>query len=197
MPFKFLHLLLPAMFLKFSVDGEDGGGAPVDPKPAKPSVESFSREYVQELRHENASYRTKAAEEARKSAEADERVKQVQLEADTKVTAATTSANERIIRAELKAAALKAGMVDMDGLKLADLSTIKLSEAGEVEGAEKLMEEMKKAKPYLFGTTTTTTSTQSAPRAADSKQKLATEMTAEEYAEQRANIRRGILPKFV
>ena len=166
MPFKFLKLLLPVMFLKFSVDGEDGVASPPENKTTKTSVESFSREYVQELRHENASYRTKAAEETRKSAEADERVKQIQLEADTKVTAATSSANERIIRAELKASALKAGMVDMDGLKLADLSSIKLNESGEVEGAEQLMEEMKKAKPYLFGTTTTTTSTLAAPKAA-------------------------------
>ena len=30
-------------------------------------------------------------------------------------------------------------MIDLDGLKLADLSSVKLTEAGEVEGAEALM----------------------------------------------------------
>ena len=73
--------------------------------------------------------------------------------------AAQTAADQRIIRAELKAEALKAGMVDLDGLKLADLSKVKLNDAGEVEGADALMTELKKSKPYLFGTPGTTSNT--------------------------------------
>ena len=198
MPFKFLKFVLPMMFLKFSVEGDDGGGSPPpETKPTKPQIESFSREYVQELRHENASYRTKAAEESRKAAEAEERATKALEEATGKITAATTQANERIIRAELKASAIKAGMVDLDGLKLADLSTVKLNDAGEVEGAETLMEEMKKAKPYLFGTTISTTNTGTPPKRDEGKPKLATEMTKEEYAAAKENIKNGKFPVAV
>lgn len=161
-----------------------------------PEPQTFSREYVQELRHESAAQRTarKAADEKVEAAEA--AVKKASEEADAKITAATTAANERIIRAELKAEAIKAGMVDLDGLKLADLSTVKLNDKGEVEGADALMTELKKAKPYLFGATQNTSNPAgNPPKPGDTKPKLATEMTAAEYAEQRANIRRGIFPK--
>lgn len=195
MPSKLLKLILPLAFMKFSVDEPDGGGAApaVPATTAKP--ETFTREYVAELRHENASYRTKATEEAKKATDAETRALQIATDSEAKILASTNTANERIIRAELKAEALKAGMVDLDGLKLADLSTVKLNEAGEVVGAEDLMKSLKEAKPYLFGTTITTSSTATIPKPQDGKIKLATEMTIDEYQKSRNDIRRGILPK--
>ena len=41
----------------------------------------------------------------------------------------------RLIHAELKAEAVRAGMIDLDGLKLIDFSEAKLNERGEVDGA--------------------------------------------------------------
>jgi hypothetical protein len=86
----------------------------------------------------------------------------------------------RLIRAELKAEAIRAGMIDMDGLKLVDLSNLKLRDDGEVEGAPALMAHLKKAKPWLFGATSSSSSATPPPAQAP-RQKLATEMTDAEY----------------
>lgn len=165
--------------------GGGGGGGTPPANPPKPEPEVFSREYVKELRHESASYRTKAQENERKAQEAEDRAKKAAEESEAKIKEATTAAEARIIRAELKAAALKAGMVDLDGLKLADLSKVKLGENGEVEGADALMEELKKAKPYLFGSASTSNPGNPPPKDPPTNKK-ATEMTAEEYAKAKA-----------
>lgn len=132
--------------------------APVHAAPAAPQEKTtFSLEYVQELRAENAKYRTTAKEKADAAEAEAAKALEAQKQADAKVQEATTKANERIIRAELKAEAIKAGMVDLDGLKLADLSSVKLDEKGEVIGAADLMKSLKESKPYLFGAVSSTT----------------------------------------
>ncbi len=149
-----------------------GGGAA--PKP--PEAETFSKDYVRELREENKGWRLKASEAETKKKEAEEAAAKAAKEADDKVKGATTAADQRVIRAELKAAALNAGMVDLDGLKLADMSTVKLNDAGEVEGADALMETMKKLKPYLFGAASSSTGKEP-PKPGDPTKKKASEMT--------------------
>src|SRR5580698_7042431 len=86
----------------------------------------------------------------------------------------------QLIRAELKAEAIRAGIVDLDGLKLVDPSEVKLSADGEVEGASALMARLKKAKPWLFSAASLS-STAMPPPAQVLRQKLATEMTDAEY----------------
>jgi hypothetical protein len=86
----------------------------------------------------------------------------------------------RLIRAEMKAEAIRAGMIDLDGLKLLDLSAVKLNERAEIEDAPGLMARFKKAKPWLFGTSSSSNPL-SAPLAQSPRQKHATEMTNEEY----------------
>jgi hypothetical protein len=164
-------------------DGGAGGGGGDGKKGAAP--ETFSREYVHELREENKSWRTKhqESETARKAAE--DAAKAAEKTGGDKVKEVQTAADQRVIRAELKAAAIKAGMVDLDGLKLADLSKVKLNDQGEVEGADELMDAMKKAKPYLFGAPSTG-NTQKPPKPGDQAPKLATTMTDAEYAAARA-----------
>jgi hypothetical protein len=95
--------------------------------------------------------------------------------------------NARLIQSELKVEAVRLGMVDLDGLKLLDLSTAKLTEDGEVEGAAQLMLQLKKAKPWLFGVMSSS-SPVSAPPAQPLRQKLATEMTDAEYRIARAAV---------
>lgn len=154
----------------------------VEQKPTPKEPETFSREYVTELRNENKTYRLKAQEEVKKAEAAAEAIANAKKEADERISKATEASNERIKRAELKAIAIKAGIVDLDGLKLADLSKVKLNDAGEVEGADALIDDLKKSKPYLFGTTTTS-STQEKPKP-DTKPKRVSEMTdAEREAE--------------
>jgi hypothetical protein len=95
----------------------------------------------------------------------------------------------RLVRAELKAEAVRAGMVDLDGLRLIDLPALKLNERGEVVGAATLMQELRKSKPWLFGAAAQSSSSPSnPPPASPSKQKLATEMTDAEYRIARAAI---------
>ncbi len=60
-------------------------------------------------------------------------------------------ANERLIRAELKAEAVRAGMIDLDGLKLIDLADVGLNQNGEVADAATIFAKLKRAKPWLFG----------------------------------------------
>jgi hypothetical protein len=91
----------------------------------------------------------------------------------------------RLIRAEMKAEAIRAGMIDLDGLNLLDLSAVNLNEKGEIEDASGLMARFKKAKPWLFGTPSSS-SPLTAPLALPPRQKLATEMTNAEYAVARA-----------
>jgi hypothetical protein len=164
--------------------------APRAAPPPPPEPEVFSKDYVRELRGENASYRTRATEAAQKAQEADERATKAEKDADEKITATQTAANERVIRAELRAVAVKAGMVDLDGLKLADMSTVKLDDNGEVEGADALMEALKKAKPYLFGATTTTTSTEPKPKPGDPEPLDAKKLTPEDYERQKRELLR-------
>lgn len=182
-------------------DPDPTGGAPSpgpapSPSPAAHEPATFSREYVTELRQESATQR-RARQEAEALAKThEETAKKAAAEAEAKIAAAQTAANERIIRAELKAEAIKAGMVDLDGLKLADLSKVKLNaETGEVEGAEALMTDLKKAKPFLFGAPANTSHAGTKPpKPGDPEVKDARTMSKEDYVKERDKIRRGELP---
>lgn len=199
-------------YSNFAFEAPDGA-APESPKGSVPLVKApelppskydadlpanqatFDRAYVDELRNENGTWRSKVVTErtARETAErerdeakkaATDAKKAADKEVTEKITAAEARANERIIRAELKLAAQKAGMIDMDGLKLADVSKVTLEEDGSVKGADELMVALKEAKPYLFGTVQKGTSNQMpAPKAGDTgAPKMAKDMTADERA---------------
>jgi hypothetical protein len=101
-------------------------------------------------------------------------------ELERRLAEVETQARDRIVRAELKAAAVRAGMVDLDGIKLLDADAIKLNAAGEIEGAAALMRELRRAKPWLFGgSSSSSTAAAPGPRAPESK--LATAMTFDEW----------------
>ncbi len=91
----------------------------------------------------------------------------------------------RIVHAELKAEAVRAGIVDPDGLKLLDTTNVKLNSNGEVDGAGGLIADLKKAKPWLFGVHSSS-STSAVPPAAPPTPKLATQMTEDEWRAARA-----------
>ncbi|MCM8735999.1 phage scaffolding protein [Azospirillum sp. A1-3] len=185
--------------------------APQPPAPPAPQLppepQTFSREYVSELRGENKTWRLKAqaAEEAAAKAKADADAataaakaaeEKAQADAAAARTAAEQAANDRIIRAELKAAAIKAGMVDLDGLKLADLSAVKLDDTGNVTGADEMLAALKESKPYLFSApqphSSNPTPPPPAPKPGDKK--LAKDMTPEEFQAARRAIAAGRMP---
>ena len=105
------------------------------------------------------------------------------LELQLATTLADTEA--RLVRAELKAEAIRAGMVDLDGLKLLDMTRLKLSKAGELEDASSIMSRLRQAKPWLFGAASSS-SQATPPPAQPPRKKLATEMTDAEYRTARA-----------
>jgi hypothetical protein len=87
-----------------------------------------------------------------------------------------SEAAEERVNAALKTAALRAGLVDMDWLKLVDTSKVTLGAYGEVKGADELVAGLKAAKPFLFG-------------------KRASEMTPQEAAAKLAELKRGPKPE--
>lgn len=181
---KLLSFLLGfSATFRLGVDGDDAGGN-ADPKPAP--KESFSREYVSELREENKSWRLKISERDTELSTLKAKVAELESGSKDALTKAEQAANDRVLRAELKAVAAKHGAVDVaDALKVLDLSGVKLDADGNLTGADELFEAAKKAKPYLFGTTSTS-STQKTPPAGDPKPVDVRKVDDKEYAAQKA-----------
>jgi hypothetical protein len=95
---------------------------------------------------------------------------------DAEVLSAT-----RLRQAELKAEAMRAGIIDLDGLKLLDAS---------VQGeADAVIGKLRRDKPWLFGAAGSA-SAASPPQAAPMKRKMATEMSIEEWRAARAELLR-------
>jgi hypothetical protein len=93
----------------------------------------------------------------------------------------------RVMLSELKVEAVRAGMVDLDGLTFLDLSQVHLRDDGTLSGGPEVIAQLRRAKPWLFSTVSSS-SVASVPPSKPGRQKLATEMTDAEYRIARANI---------
>ncbi|WP_137010141.1 phage scaffolding protein [Aquitalea aquatilis] len=187
-----LHELLFRRFMDQAGPDGGGGGGGGGGKP-----ETFSAEYVRELRAENKGLRLKNTElqgkvDGFEKATADAVAKAVE-ENTAKVrdeirAEVAQEADQRVLRAELKGEAVKAGLVDLDQLQLLDLSGVKLTN-GKLEGADALFTSLKESKPYLFGQPPSNSSNpQNPPPANPPAAKKASEMTPEEYAKAKAEL---------
>ena len=107
--------------------------------------------------------------------------------AERRLEETTQQARTRVLQAELKVEAIRAGIVDLDGLKLLDLKDVRLTSEGELLNAAELMTQLRRTKPWLFGGTSSS-SQASPPPTQPPRQKLATEMTDDEYRAARAAI---------
>jgi hypothetical protein len=105
--------------------------------------------------------------------------------AERALAEATGRAEALLKRAELKIEAVKAGMVDLDGLQLIDPAAVTLNENGEVVNATSIMSKLKRAKPWLFGGASSSSIAQ-VPRAETPRQRDAREMSEEEWRSARA-----------
>ena len=101
-----------------------------------------------------------------------------------------TKNDARLIRAELKAEAIRAGMIDLDGLKLLNFDDVKLTEAGEVAEATDLLAKLKRAKPWLFNNNTSSSSSANPPRPDPLRTRHANELSHEEWLIARAALLR-------
>ena len=115
------------------------------------------------------------------------RARNEQLEASLKE--ARASADRQLVHLELKAEALKSGMVDLDGLKLIEHGDVSIDENGQVHGAASVMARMRRAKPWLF-TPASSSSAAGVPVNAPGRPKLATEMSLDEWRVARAELLR-------
>lgn len=96
-------------------------------------------------------------------------------------------ARHSTMMSDLRVAAVKAGMVDLDGIKLLDLTTVRATEEGEIPDAPAIMSSLRQSKPWLFATWSTS-SIKEAPPSQPPHQKQAMEMSDDEYAAARALI---------
>lgn len=94
-----------------------------------------------------------------------------------------------LTRAELKTLAVRAGMIDLDGLDFLDVASFRLNAKGELEQADRIMTDLRRAKPWLFHTANSST-TAPAPPATPPVPKRATAMTHAEWQSARADLLR-------
>lgn len=146
------------LFMRLMEDEPGTGGGGPTPTP-KPKTETFSAEYVHELREENKTWRLNAKAESDKRIAAETTAQTATEAAKNADKAAQAAADERVIRVELKAAAREAGIVDVSDLSLIDVKSLKIDKDGEVTGVAELIEKLKTDKPYLFKDATTTSTT--------------------------------------
>jgi hypothetical protein len=106
-----------------------------------------------------------------------------------RLAATQQDARSRVARAELKVEAVRAGMVDLDGLQLLDIEQVEFNSDGEIENAGHVMAQFRRAKPWLFGGASSS-SPANPPPAQPQRQKLATEMSDKEYRTTRAALLR-------
>ncbi len=97
-----------------------------------------------------------------------------------------------LLQASLRAEAQRAGMVDLDGLKLVDATALQVDERGEVAGAAALMAAMRRAKPWLFAGGHSSSSTAAAPPAQPPKPRRAADLTYDEWQAARAELLRRL-----
>lgn len=117
--------------------------------------DTFSRDYVETLRRENAQRRTEN--------------KQLRDEMQ-KIT----------IRSELKTAAMSAGIVDLDALRMFDISKVTISADGDVVGVNELITDMQARKPYLFSKSSDVKTTSQNDQKIDVKTKTSSDAKAPE-----------------
>jgi hypothetical protein len=98
--------------------------------------------------------------------------------------------SRQLIQAELKSHATRAGIADLDGLKLLDTSTLKMSDDGAIEGVATLVDQFKRDKPWLFPTPARGNSSHPAapPQAEAPKTRTAKDMSYAEWRQARERL---------
>ena len=102
------------------------------------------------------------------------------------LAALRTHYEARLVNAHMRTEALRSGMIDVDGIKLADLSSVKLGSDDKLVGASDVIEALKRTKPWLFGVSTSSSSAAIPPSSLPPRPKSALEMSDDEYHSARA-----------
>lgn len=108
---------------------------------------------------------------------------------DNEIQQLRSEYDARLVTAHLRTEAVRAGMIDLDGLKLIDASAIRLNSDDRLVGSRELMDGLRRSKPWLFGSSSSS-SAAAAPNSKPVQQKTALDMTDEEYLAARASLTR-------
>lgn len=117
------------------------------------------------------------------------RARTTELEQQVRSLSEQARANQ--LMAELKTEAIRAGMIDLDGLKLLDTTALSVNERGEVVGVDALMDRFRRVKPWLFSVASSAT-TAVPPPSQPPRAKQAKDMTQDEYRAARAALTRRV-----
>ena len=109
------------------------------------------------------------------------------LGVDQDVVTLQNDFQSRLIAANLRTEAVRAGMIDLDGLKLIDLSEVRLDDNDKIVGGRKIMADLRRNKPWMFGATSSS-SVAAAPASSPLRQKTAMDMTDAEYVAARTAV---------
>jgi hypothetical protein len=132
--------------------------APVAKVSDKRQKGELTQEYVAELRQENKERRVESEKLAKNLEETAKKLQETEensKKALEEVKSLQVQAEQKMIRADLKVFANKYNLRDIDDIKLADLSGIKVDEKGDVTGVEAAIVALKEKKPYLFAEVST------------------------------------------
>lgn len=94
---------------------------------------------------------------------------------------------QRAILAELKIEAMRANMIDLDGLRFLDMTQISLDSDGGLTDGAALIDQLKRAKPWLFAAPASS-SVAKVPLSGAVRQKPVKDMSDAEYRVARENI---------
>ncbi|WP_374297208.1 hypothetical protein [Sphingomonas sp.] len=108
---------------------------------------------------------------------------------EARVAELETALRTAAVAGELRTEAVRAGMIDLDGLKLADTGSVTLDESGRVEGAAAVVAALRRDKPWLFGPASSS-SAATPPPMQPARARLATEMTYAEWQAARRELLR-------
>jgi hypothetical protein len=131
-------------------NGSENSGTPSQEQQNQ-GKDQASKEIISTLRNENAVLRVKAKEiEKSKNDEIAQKDEFYTNQMNEKLSEAKSSYMKELTFAKLEAEAIREGIVDADIVKIIDISGIKLSEEGKIQGIKEAVEKFKKEKPSLF-----------------------------------------------
>jgi hypothetical protein len=132
-------------------EGDPNANDP-NPKPDKTfSQKELDDILTKRLARERKAWETTQEEEKKKAAMTEaEKLKAEKEEAERKSTEVLKTANQRLIRAEVKSACVELGIVDADAaFLLMGKDGVEVTDGGDITGVKEALKALAEAKPYL------------------------------------------------